>query len=414
MHARCPDVSVIIPVYGTEKYLPACLDSVLAQTCSNIEIICVNDCSPDGCGEILAEYELRDPRIRTITLDENCGQGIARNAGFEASSGRYVYFLDSDDMVALQALEELVERADADNLDGVFFDSEGVFDSPELAKKHQSYPAKHKGLYSHEVMKGLDLFEAFMTQRDWTCYVQRQLWRSDYLREQDIEFPTWASHEDEAFAFEALVAAKRVAFVAKPYFLRRYREGSVMTTKPTLKNFASYFQGLCHMALFMHERNIKSESADRNLARIYDALVRQHKQLLDDGINVEARFEGTELMTAYLLFAKAQKAFLHHGLLGPLTQEAINQANKLYVYGAGIIAGNVFESLVNQNRAVEGFLVSSMQGNPVVFKGHRVQSVFNVPSDSEALVIVSVTDGYREEIETLLNELCWQNVYCKE
>ena len=325
-----------------------------------------------------------------------------------------MYFLDSDDMVASKALEELVVRADADELDGVFFDSEVVYDSPDLAKRYQSYPAAHKGAYSADAISGLELFEAFMAQRDWTCYVQRQLWRSDFLREQGIEFPTWASHEDEAFAFEALVAARRVAFVAEPYFLRRYRAGSVMTTKPTLKNFASYFQGFCHMGRFMQERGLESEAADRNLARIYDALVRQHAQLLADDVDIATWFEETDLLDAYIVFAKSQKAHLHHGLLGPLAQEAIEAANAVYVYGAGVIAGNVFESLVNQSRAIEGFLVSSMEGNPKAFKGHRVQALADVPCRPDALVVVSVTDGYRADVEQILDETGWKHVYSKE
>lgn len=409
-----PVVSVIIPVYNVEEWLPACLDSALAQTLEDIEVICVDDCSPDGCASILAGYASRDSRVRVVALDQNSGQGVARNVGFAASRGRYVYFLDSDDMVAPEALEELVERADADELDGIFFDSGVVYDSPELAKRYQSYPAAHKGAYPAGVMGGLELFESFMAQRDWTCYVQRQFWRSDYLRAQGIAFPTWSSHEDEAFAFEALVAASRVAFVPKPYFLRRYRAGSVMTTKPTLTNFASYFQGFIHMARFMHERGLDSAAADRNLARIYDALVRQHKQLIADGVDFAARFGGTELMGAYLLFAKAQKAYLHHGLLGPETQREIERADRFFIYGAGIIAGNVFESLANQGYAVEGFLVSSMEGNPEAFKGHHVNALADVPCDPDALVIVSVTDGYRADVETLLDEAGWHHVYSKE
>ena len=83
-----PDVSVIIPVYDVEQWLPACIDSVLAQTLQDYEVICVNDCSPDNCAAILAEYAARDSRIHVINLEKNGGQGIARNVGFEASTGR--------------------------------------------------------------------------------------------------------------------------------------------------------------------------------------------------------------------------------------------------------------------------------------------------------------------------------------
>ena len=163
------DVSVVIPVFDVERWLPACLDSVLAQTLEDIEVICVDDCSPDGCAAILEGYAERDPRVRVITLETNSGQGVARNIGLGASKGKYVYFLDSDDMVEPKALEELVARADEDHLDGVFFDSKAVYDSPELAQRYSSYPAVHAGTYPAGTMCGLDLFEAFMAQRDWTC-----------------------------------------------------------------------------------------------------------------------------------------------------------------------------------------------------------------------------------------------------
>jgi len=408
------EVSVIIPVYNVEEWLPACLDSVLAQTIPDIEVICVNDCSPDGCAGILADYAKRDSRIRVIELEQNGGQGIARNVGFEASSGRYVYFLDSDDMVVPQALEELVARADADGLDGIFFDSRVVYDSPELAKRYQSYRAAHAGTYPEGVMGGLELFEAFMAQRDWTCYVQRQLWRSDFLREQGMAFPTWASHEDEAFAFEALVAAQRVAFVPEPYFLRRYRVGSVMTTTPTLKNFASYFQGYCLMTRFVHDAGITSVAADRNIARIYDALIRQHRQLLADEVDVAARFGGTELLGEYLVFAAVQKAWLHHGMLSDAVLRRVHGAKRVFIYGAGVLARNVHAALVRDGQVVEGFLVTNAEGNPTALLGHWVRALGDVPAESDSLVVIAVTDGYRSEIEEALDAAGWNHVYCKE
>lgn len=407
-------VSVIVPVYDVEAWLPACLDSVLAQTLPDIEVICVNDASPDGCAAILDAYAQRDPRVRVFTLEQNSGQGVARNAGFDNAQGEYVYFLDSDDMIVPEALERLCARADADVLDGIFFDSQVAYDTPALAKRYESYPAVHTGSYPAGAVAGMELFEAFMAQRDWTCYVQRQLWRRSFLQEQGIRFPTWASHEDEAFAFEALAAARRVAFVPEPLFVRRYREGSVMTTKPRLKNFASYFQGMCEMTRFMQERGICSVAADRNIARIYDALVRQHKQLLAEGVDIAARFAGTELLGEYLVFAAVQKAWLHHGMLSKQVLEQVRRVPRVYVYGAGVLAGNVHAALVQDGRVVEGFLVTSAKGNPPALKGHWVRALSDVPIDKDALVVVAVTDGYRAEVEQTLDDAGWQHVYCKE
>ena len=94
-----PKVSVIIPIYNTEKYLRKCLDSVCNQTLSDIEIICVNDCSTDNSLEILEEYASKDNRIKLIDFKENKGAAVARNAGIDEAKGEYIGFVDSDDFV---------------------------------------------------------------------------------------------------------------------------------------------------------------------------------------------------------------------------------------------------------------------------------------------------------------------------
>ena len=102
-----PKISVIIPVYNVEKYLSRCLDSVCSQTFNDIEIICINDCSPDNSAEILQEYAEKDKRIRIINKEKNGGLSAARNSGFAVATGEYIYFLDSDDWIELDFLEKM-------------------------------------------------------------------------------------------------------------------------------------------------------------------------------------------------------------------------------------------------------------------------------------------------------------------
>ena len=106
-----PKVSVIIPVYNTEKYLKKCLDSVCNQTLSDIEIICVNDCSPDNSLAILNEYAAKDSRIKVIDFKENKGAAVARNTGIDVACGEYIGFVDSDDFVDLDFYEKLYTKA---------------------------------------------------------------------------------------------------------------------------------------------------------------------------------------------------------------------------------------------------------------------------------------------------------------
>ena len=104
-------VSVIIPVYNTEKYLPKCLDSICNQTLKDIEIVCVNDCSTDGSLAILQEYAKNDNRIKLINFTKNKGAAAARNAGIDAAIGEYIGFVDSDDFVDLDFYEKLYVKA---------------------------------------------------------------------------------------------------------------------------------------------------------------------------------------------------------------------------------------------------------------------------------------------------------------
>ena len=113
-----PKVSVIIPVYNVEKYLSECLDSVVNQTLKDIEIICVNDGSPDGSAAILEEYAQKDNRIKVIT-QENRGLSEARNSGLKIASGEYIAFLDSDDYIDLKFFEQLYKRGIESNSDVV-------------------------------------------------------------------------------------------------------------------------------------------------------------------------------------------------------------------------------------------------------------------------------------------------------
>lgn len=104
-------VSVLVPVYNVERLLPRCLDSLLGQTLSDIEVVCVNDASPDNSAAVLADYAARDPRIRVITKTANEGLMMARQTGYLNARGQYLCFCDSDDYMPDNALELLYARA---------------------------------------------------------------------------------------------------------------------------------------------------------------------------------------------------------------------------------------------------------------------------------------------------------------
>ena len=102
-------VSIIVPVYNVEKYLERCLDSLINQTLTNIEIVCINDGSTDNSGKILDDYAAKDNRIKVIHQN-NAGQAVARNNGLKIANGNYINFVDSDDWVDLDFIEKLYKK----------------------------------------------------------------------------------------------------------------------------------------------------------------------------------------------------------------------------------------------------------------------------------------------------------------
>ena len=119
-----PYVSVIIPVHGTEQQFPACMESVLAQHLADIEIICVDDASPDACGRLMDAYARRDARVRALHRQHG-GVSVARNAGLAEARGQYVYFLDSDDQISPDFLASFLHAANRERADLALFD--GMF-----------------------------------------------------------------------------------------------------------------------------------------------------------------------------------------------------------------------------------------------------------------------------------------------
>lgn len=384
-------VSVVIPVYNVEKYLPACLDSVLGQSLPEIECICIDDASPDRCGEILDEYARQDPRVRVLHLAENHMQGYGRNRGIEMAEGKYIYLLDSDDMITPRALEELYELAERDELDGIFFDSQAIFESEELRKHASSYICMRKGSYPDAVVSGEELLDRFLLEKEWMVYVQRQFWRREFLIQNAIFFPERKTeHEDELFSFEAILLAKRARYVRKDYFIHRYRENSVMTRKPHPKDFHGYFTIYYKMAEFLEVHGISTPGAEECMLHMYDCML----NFLGD---FEANAKPEDWFTPseqerYRFF----RALLQSRKLADKRDlelwEPLKKHRELMIYGAGRVGRSVHAKLSAGGYPVSGFLVTEREGNPDHFAGLPIlgiKEITELPADCAVVVAMA-------------------------
>jgi glycosyltransferase involved in cell wall biosynthesis len=193
-------VSIIVPVYKTEPYLRKCLDSLINQTLREIEVICINDCSPDNSLTMLKEYEKKDDRVKIIDFKKNKGVQAARNTGMSIAKGEYIGFCDSDDYIDLDFYRKLYEKAKEAEADIAYSNikHKGI----NCVKEYILFPYR-KGC----IAENLNIF--------WQC-----IYKTHMLRSNKIEFPLEIiqSGEDHCFLIKALIFANKVEYIHDAFY----------------------------------------------------------------------------------------------------------------------------------------------------------------------------------------------------
>lgn len=222
-------VSIVVPVYNTSDYLNECMDSLVNQTFTDTEIICIDDGSSDNSLEILKEYENKYSNIRVFS-QENSGQSIARNKGIDYSKGKYVYFMDSDDYLELTALEEMYDIASKNDLDVLMFKLINFDDGNDEKYTRRYYEMPFLRKWNKKVFNLEDIGEKAL---DMAVSPPGKLFKKELIS--DIKFPENLIFEDNVFFAEVMIKAKRVSFYDKHLYNRRIRKNST-TQKRDLKS----------------------------------------------------------------------------------------------------------------------------------------------------------------------------------
>ena len=247
-----PFVSVVIPVYNVAPYLAECLDSIINQTLQQIEVICVNDGSTDDSLQILLEYAQKDERV-CVYQHKNSGLSATRNAGAEKATGKYIYFMDSDDILEQNALELLYNVAEERDLEVVYFDGSSFATSntcDEQVKKYKDYYTR-KHAYNKEVYTGPDLMREMLEVEEYRTSACLQMLRRTFFIEKQLWFVKGILHEDNVFTFCCMLSAERAGYVKASLFNRRIREESIMTAKTSFGHAYGYFRSYVMMNDFL-------------------------------------------------------------------------------------------------------------------------------------------------------------------
>lgn len=213
-----PLLSIIIPVYNVERYLKECLDSIINQTFKDIEIICINDGSTDGSLSILTEYAEKDNRI-TIINQKNSGQAVARNIGLQASQGKYISFIDSDDWIERNTFEVCLHFFKK-NIDLLVFDM-NIFNNLNT-KNDNSLKKNIKLKFSGNILINHDVI------LNTTVSPCNKIYRKDIVDKHKISFPCGLLYEDNSFHWKYMIHSKYAYFLKEKFYHYRIREDSTM------------------------------------------------------------------------------------------------------------------------------------------------------------------------------------------
>ncbi len=219
-------VSIIIPVYNVEKYLPKCLDSVINQTYKNLEIICVNDDSQDNSLRILEKYAQSDERIKIVNR-QNGGLSAARNSGLDVAIGDYCYFIDSDDWIELNTIEKLVKIISTNAVDTVVHGANNILENPSLAGT--SLDAQ---VWFDSYIKNNGIYDVPMEIKKYICPVAwNKLYKMDIINKYHCRFPEGLINEDELYLWTYMVHCEKYYYLNEKLYNYLRRSGSIMSTR---------------------------------------------------------------------------------------------------------------------------------------------------------------------------------------
>ncbi len=282
-------ISIIIPIFNVESFLDDCIKSALNQTYRRIEFILVDDGSSDNCPRICDQYASTDSRVRVIH-QKNRGLSSARNTGLSIARGEYVYFLDGDDTIAVDAIEKLYGLAKENDLCVVLFDADVIDELGNLKSEDRLYI--RTGKYDL-ISDGEKIFSEMKKNGEYRSAVPLLFIRRSFLQDCQLTFWEGILYEDELFTFQLMMQCRRAGHLAVQLYHRRIRSGSITT----ITENENHFIGLKTVLERMVDYYIKNEHLQRNeevknhLLHIFNITFKRYKKM-----NVESRNKNIHTM----------------------------------------------------------------------------------------------------------------------
>lgn len=259
-----PDISIVVPIYNVEVFLPRCIDSLKNQTHHNIEIILVDDESPDRCGEIAEEYAAKDDRIKVIH-QKNKWLGGARNSGLKIATGEYVLFVDSDDYIHEETCEKLLSYVNKMQVDLLLFDFYNVDQEGKVSS------VKSIDIQAEKIFRGKEVQELlypFIISTHTVNSACMKIYKRSVLIDNEIYFDEIIRYaEDYEFCLRLFPVIQSFAYVNKPFYYYIQNDNSIMHMYDP--RMVEKFVTLYHFReRFLKRENIASSENEKKSAEL--------------------------------------------------------------------------------------------------------------------------------------------------
>lgn len=411
-----PIVSIIVPIYNTEKYLRECIDSVLSQTI-DLELILVDDCSTDNSLTIIEEYANKDDRIKVVKRKSNYGASASRNDGLLIATGKYIYCLDSDDSMIENALEPLINYMEDEKLDGLFLDC--VLNMEDYLESFIHYTTTAPCDYSN-INDGYTLFCKQIKSGKFVASVPRYIWRTEFIKKSNVNFVEGIMYEDNIFTIQLLLFNPHIKYKKTPIFNRRVHTGSVMTSSYSFNNLYSAYIVYLNMVNFLDINNLSEEliiAINKNVnlwEKETSILIRRNmnnntlNQLLEE---VEtSNYPKKDELYRFIAIQATKK---HGGFFDNDTLKQLKEVSQIIIYGAGIYAKHLIEELNDYNLEIICLAVTNKLDKPSYIYGYKVKMLSDFTENLDIPVAIAVKN--HEEMEEYSRNLGFKNlIICKK
>lgn len=433
-------ISIIMPLYNAEKYLPEALDSVLKQTYRDFELICIDDCSTDQTGEILSDFQGQDKRVKILLNERRLGAGRSRNRGLERAEGKYVLFLDGDDVFEEELLERAYAVLEESEADVVIFEYIRVPSEEIYIKKTKEHTKRFIESYCCVPFSVGDFSPRdFPNRSDSPC---DKMYRRNFLLENQLEFQDLPAFNDVYFAKMVLYCAKRIIYLKDNrvmVYARKHSQPSRISNNrdpmfgyyamerlavelkeremfPKLAEYYYYtFMNTITDLLSVEEKDKERQKQFYNFLKDIGiekciqyggdsyAKVDQYEQSLLRGIQSHTWESGwfRNLDTYFQFYLKRNGERLCRWI-----EEQKRQGEKIVVWGAGVNGRVLLEYIGEKDLRIFGVVDSDEKKQNVVISGYKVTRPELMTKKADYIMVTS--KKLYQEIEDIAAE--WQAV----